>query len=405
MMNPVRARTTTFRKRAFFASILLLFVGVLGSCGDPNSSPPGEVGGIETWTVAEEPSVVIGGADEREEYVLHRVVTATRLSDGRIVIANGGSEELKYFDAQGRHLFNAGGRGDGPGELRLLSHMARLPGDSILVLSLRPGLTHFGPDGEYVASRPLVLTEIGDQRCRMSESNWFVQSDGSIVTALTEAGRPGCPESAENPRRLSSLVGRYSPERDRFDTLALVPGPEYDGMFPRVHGGDISLAMTSGMVYVGDTGSDGILVFDLRGGGRSVHRVPFEPVRIPPEAKEGQPPPPPPGRNVLTPESYDYPEWYPRFGRILAAPGGRLWVMAYPATKEPHGAGSLIRHFAFRVEEGGARWKVLDSDGAPIAEIRTPPGFFAVEVGDDHILGLSKDEFDRQSVQLYRLMR
>ena len=297
MMNPVRARTTTFRKRAFFASILLLFVGVLGSCGDPNSSPPGEVGGIETWTVAEEPSVVIGGADEREEYVLHRVVTATRLSDGRIVIANGGSEELKYFDAQGRHLFNAGGRGDGPGELRLLSHMARLPGDSILVLSLRPGLTHFGPDGEYVASRPLVLTEIGDQRCRMSESNWFVQSDGSIVTALTEAGRPGCPESAENPRRLSSLVGRYSPERDRFDTLALVPGPEYDGMFPRVHGGDISLAMTSGMVYVGDTGSDGILVFDLRGGGRSVHRVPFEPVRIPPEAKEGQPPPPPPGRN------------------------------------------------------------------------------------------------------------
>jgi len=74
----------------------VLLAALLGtsSCGnDTGSASPGT---IESWSLSEEPSVVIGGADEREGYLLHRIFGATRLGDGRIVVANGSSLELKY---------------------------------------------------------------------------------------------------------------------------------------------------------------------------------------------------------------------------------------------------------------------------------------------------------------------
>ncbi|MCY4573022.1 MAG: hypothetical protein OXF01_09495 [Gemmatimonadetes bacterium] len=47
----------------------------------------------------------------------------------------------------------------------------------------------------------------------------------------------------------------------------------------------------------------------------------------------------------------------------------------------------------------------MDRDGSPTAELQTPPGFFLLEVGDDYILGIHKDELDRESVRLYGLIR
>lgn len=33
------------------------------------------------------------------------------------------------------------------------------------------------------------------------------------------------------------------------------------------------------------------------------------------------------------------------------------------------------------------------------------PPFFLLEIGDDHVLGVHKDEFERESVRLHRLIR
>ena len=70
----------------------------------------------------------------------------------------------------------------------------------------------------------------------------------------------------------------------------------------------------------------------------------------------------------------------------------------FPAT-------GLTSPTAFRRLEDGTRWRVVDRDGLPIAELRTPEGFFLLEVGDDHVLGVHKDESHRESVRLYRLVR
>jgi hypothetical protein len=59
----------------------------------------------------------------------------------------------------------------------------------------------------------------------------------------------------------------------------------------------------------------------------------------------------------------------------------------------------------FIVEDGGARWRVVGRDGDVVAEVRTPPHFYPLEIGEDFVLGVSKDEFDLQTVVKYSLTR
>ena len=68
------------------------------------------------WEVGEEPSVSIGSVEGEEAYQLYRADDATKLLDGRIVVANGGTLELLVFDEVGGYLTVWGSRGDGPGE-------------------------------------------------------------------------------------------------------------------------------------------------------------------------------------------------------------------------------------------------------------------------------------------------
>ena len=83
-----------------FPSVLLLAV-VLQSASCDTGDAPGPDGALASWTLSEEPIVVIGGADEREGYLLHWVTGATRLSDGRIVVANESTSELRYYGPEG----------------------------------------------------------------------------------------------------------------------------------------------------------------------------------------------------------------------------------------------------------------------------------------------------------------
>jgi len=79
--------------------------------------------------------------------------------------------------------------------------------------------------------------------------------------------------------------------------------------------------------------------------------------------------------------------------------------MAFPPLKEPAFPQELTDPIVFRRLGREARWRVVDRSGLFIAEVRTPPGFFLLEVGEDHVLGLHKDELLRESVRLYRLIR
>ena len=385
---------------------------VLGaaSCGDEIGFDPPAT--FATWSLSEEPTLVIGGADERESHLLFQVAGAARLGDGRVVVANGSTLQLRYYDPAGNHLLDAGGRGEGPGELQPpLDHFTRLPGDSILVASFHSGFIRFGPDGRYAGSIPYALPPRG--RCWQFAGNDLLP-DGSLLlrykgtSRFTDTDEP-CPELTVG--RPPMVFGRYMPgAATGIDTIAVLPGLEWTGDPNDLHAysKDLVFGIADDRLYLGDTGSDAILVIGFRGDTIATLPVPFEPAPVPADARAT------PFRDATVSDgertrtermTFNYPDHYPRFARLVAAPGERVWVMAYPPLKEPAFPQELVYPLGTHRLNAGARWRVLDPDGLSIAEVRTPPRFFLLEVGDDYVLGLHKDEFHRESVRVYRLIR
>lgn len=383
-----------------------------GDDGNPDSQGP-----FPTWSLSDEPHVVIGGADEREGYLLHRVAAATRLGDGRIVVANGGSLELRYYDSEGSHLLSAGGEGEGPGELTPpLDHFTRLAGDSILVASWRSGFIRFGPDGGYASSIPYELPPRG--RCWEFEGNDLLP-DGSLllrysgISRFADTDEPCSRSSAVRP---PVVFGRYMPgTATGIDTIAVMPGFERTGSPYDLYAyaEDLVFGVAFDRLYLGDTGSDAILVMSFLGDTIGTVPVPFEPAPVPADAREkafedvtvtGLDPTSMEPRARTERTTFVYSDHYPRYARLVADPHDRVWVMAYPPLRNPAFPHELTHTTVARRLDEGALWRVVDQDGV-IGELRTPPGFFLLEVGDDYVLGLHKDELQRESVRLYRLVR
>ena len=96
-----------------------------------NTTPLWQEG--EEWHLSPEPVVDIGGGDV-EENQLFRVAGALRLSDGRIVVGNGGTHELRFYTGDGAFVRSVGRRSDGPGEFQDLRWVRRLRGDSLIAI-------------------------------------------------------------------------------------------------------------------------------------------------------------------------------------------------------------------------------------------------------------------------------
>ena len=111
-----------------------------------NASPP--QGSRLGWRMGSEPTVSIGEVDGEEPYLLHVAWDATRPGDGRIVVANTSTQELRVFDARGAYITTWGGAGEGPGEFTELWQVEGWPGDSIVAWTApRQGISVFASRG------------------------------------------------------------------------------------------------------------------------------------------------------------------------------------------------------------------------------------------------------------------
>lgn len=121
----------------------------------PASSAP-------TWRIEPTPTLDLGGAATPNGPALYRVAEVLRLEDGRIAVANGGTNSLEFFAPDGAHLRSVGRGGDGPGEFQALSWVGRLKGDTLAAWDSGLGrLSIFTASGDYVRSvspnRPLGM--------------------------------------------------------------------------------------------------------------------------------------------------------------------------------------------------------------------------------------------------------
>lgn len=175
-----------------------------------NARPPD--GSRLGWRIGPEPAVSIGVVEGEEPYMLHGAFSSVRLADGRIVVANLGSQELRVFDPYGNHLATWGGRGEGPGEFTRLVHVARWPGDSIAAWHTAGlGIAVFDSDGRFGRSFALGSSEM---------AIWLRPR----AQAVREAGHVlsiNAPEGAD-----TAVVELWDGEGALFASLGTHPGRE-----------------------------------------------------------------------------------------------------------------------------------------------------------------------------------
>jgi hypothetical protein len=350
------------------------------------------------WRLSAEPSIHIGTQDGDPNQQFAMIHRALKLSDGRIVVANAGMREIRYFDAEGDFLYSSGRRGDGPGEFQALTGMWRLAGDSILTFDRRQQrVSVFGPDGSFVrsftfstlAGAPALPLLIGPTRDRR-----LILRDRPI--------RPG--EITTGVLHDSTFVLRFDLDGVLVDTLGYILERETfawneDGAFMSLRaafGRGGFWALFDNGLYLGSSESYEIGYYASNG---SLSRL----------IRSTQP------NQVVTPEDIErykenlleyardpssramwkrigsdmpYPGTMPAYGSLKADAEGHLWVGVYP----PPG-------------EDLQQWTVFTREGVMLGLVETPPGFTIYEIGTDYVLGRWIDELDVQHIQLYELLK
>jgi hypothetical protein len=82
------------------------------------------------------------------------------------------------------------------------------------------------------------------------------------------------------------------------------------------------------------------------------------------------------------------PEVLPWFDRVLLDTEGLIGIRLFDV---PGSAGET--------------WQVFDTSGEPVATVRSPAGFEISDVGRDVVLGITKDEFDVEYLEVRALQR
>ncbi len=345
----------------------------------------------DEWRVSATPSVTIGETEGEDEYQLFRVVGARRLADGRIVVANWGSQELRFYDESGRYLNAVGKRGEGPGEFSSLGRMFVL-GDSLVVVDFRLlRVSLFTTGGSFIHSFNLASTSGGllpipedvfsngkllvehDRRRRARESGFT--RDTVLLATYTLQGE------------FSDSVGWF-PETE---TYFLVDGERIASQ-PRPFGLESQKDVADNLLYFGSSDSYEIRVFTSQGTLQRIIRRPVaNPVLSREEARayedrllERLPEMSPPFRELH--RQIELPTTKPAYSRIIVDSDGNLWVAEYPSD-----------------DSDVSLWNVFDPDGRWLGTVETPYGGFVYQIGEDFLLGVWINELDVEQVRVYNI--
>ena len=351
-----------------------------------------------TCAVAPEPTLTIGVADGPPEYQLHRTFGAARLSDGRIAIVNQGSEELRFYDAEGRFLRASGGEGVGPGEFRDAFTLAVLPGDTLWVGELRPWSWEvFAPDGRWVRSVMPTPPHI-------NRSTTAVLDDGRMIIVPRTVGE--VPLGRFAPRTMLAVlhaphgalvdtIGIYEDGRDgRLEEAPnLVLSPLFESSARLVAGGS--------RVIVGHTSIPELRVHEAEDTLRldriirwtaeprpvTAADVAAEHARIAEQYADVDPGERRRFADPLTHEDRPVADNFPVYSSVVIGRDGRIWVRGYPM---PGAADN-------------DEWLIFAPDGELQCRLSAERFQQMPDFGSDYILVMKRDDLGVERIHQYAL--
>jgi hypothetical protein len=375
-------------------------IGVLGlvveACETAGESSRTEVGSVErdsagvmivesaepqwsyetSWQLAPEPTVSIGGVDGPWEQQFSYVRDAMLL-EGMVVVTEGSSGELRYYDLQGQHQVTIGRLGEGPGEFSSAASMrlCQLSGGSVAVTDDTRNRFHvISPEQEFssTVSLPSVRGRPLWPRDCLSDGSWLVQGEthqrrdnqttfvSHSIHVVDEGGHV-----TEDVTRVSGNATWWNPELE--DNVAL-PFAAKDQ------------ALASGPDLVVLRATEGQIEWRTREGRlkRVARRVRFARVPTATEVDE----------QAFYDQGLPLPEFVPLYRAAFADPQGNVWAHRYRIPEETAG-----------------QYDVFDQDGAWLGTVEMPPDLTVFEIGSDHVVGMSRDSLDVQRVDIYGIVK
>ncbi len=343
------------------------------------------------------------GETETDSVLFGEVTDATRLVDGRVLVADGRSVALQLFDSSGRWAGEVGDKGSGPGQYSRVSALLRTSGDSVLVYDGRTGnLTTL--DAQL---SPVSVRRVSPSSRRPTDSAAVyllgavpkgVLHGRDVLVSRLVATRVRA--EVTNVSRDSLVLQRESAANSLSDSLTFVMGQqrfEYFANNGDLTFGDVplgyveSIAVGAGGFFVGDAYTFNVAHFSPAGTLERFIRVCHKPALLDEREIDRT------INEMLTEVSSS--------SRAMEEPGLRQLPRARftPAHLEllTDTSGQLwAREFTYA---GAAqRWRVFDQAGQWQRTVELPDNADLLEVGDGYALVRYSAPLGVESVRLYR---
>lgn len=346
-------------------------------------------GNVEAWTIHSDPVLQIGVPDGDERYLLHNVQDIATFSDGRVAVANGGSQEIRIYGPDGAYVRTIGRAGDGPGEFRSLASVDVTAADSIVAFdSGGRRVSVFDSSGVYARSWAFESPGRG-----IYPGKARVLEDGTVVIAFLRGRMPG---DAPGLFREHGSVVWYSSNGNELGAIAQLPGQEW--YYSAEQGILIALPLGRGShfsatrryVYIGD-GND--LVAYSAAGDSAYAMRPFEarPVsqddidRDSDRRLAALPSETHPKYQALFAE-LPYPDSLPRYSRVVGGESDNILIEQYRASPDQRSS-----------------WQVTGPGGEPVASLELPAGYSPYRVNSSTVTGVMRDSDGVEFVVTYEI--
>jgi len=352
------------------------------------------------FTLSAEPVLSIGSMADDPEYQLFQVAGGTRLADGRIVLVNRGSQELRVYGADGTFSHAFGAAGSGPGEYESPRLVGRLPGDSLLVydtshrrlsvVQVDAGWARSFPMPQEAGGFPVPQGAFSDGTQVYGGGLYFSSADGGFPTGTFQndsqyasVDRSGSPVTELGAWPSFQMYGKVT-ESGSFSArslpfgwgtsvavgpnrLYLARGDRYEVRAHRPDGSlDRIIRLDRERPPVTDADVEQYVADELEDADSPNERRQFE--------------------SLMT--ELPVPDRMPALSNMIVDALGNLWVQNYtgPRTRNPE-------------------WTVFDREGRIRGTVRTPDRTQVLEIGQDYLLGRVSDELDVEYVRLWSLDR
>jgi hypothetical protein len=360
------------------------------------------------WTLAAKPVLSIGGGED-PAYKFARAGTATRLSDGRIVVGERADVHLRIYDSTGKHLKTVGKRGGQAGEFTDIGIISRMTGDTLAVESMQY-TSIFSPSGDFVRKVTYGPFEPGLLQTPFTAVLGRFD-DGSAVVGDLPQGRRGGRGAARwvdsSTLLLVDARGALIREIDRVPSVSFGANVNAPTRLP--FGPELVQASSGGHVFLGFGDEYALKEYDSSWRLRRIVRRAWKPTPLTTaditayvdawmnqwstdKAAVRE-------RDRLARLNASYPDALPAFVDLLMSPSGDMWL------RDPELRGASNCGCLTGVTAAPSRWSVFDSTGKWLGAVEMPQQFTPAEVGRDYVLGSQRDAKDVVRVVMYRIVK